>query len=280
MAPRRHADGQRLRRQLPVQLPGRARLEHRRDQGHRLRRSQRHRLRGGPDRAGRQRRADGHAHRRRARSTRARPTPTATRSTDPGSETFARDAQSCDGGTLSAATFTPADGSGSFDCTYADGLSSHNPSVTVSDGDGADSDSLAVTVNNVAPTIAISGAANVNEGSLVQPHPGRGQRPGHGHGLELRRPLGRRRQQHLQHRRRQGTHLRRRAQRLRGHGRPGRRGRHLPRRGKRPLGARQQRRADGHAQRRPERRRGLDPHLQLHGLRSGQRGLQPRCPEL
>ena len=88
--------------------------------------------------------------------------------TDDGApETFSRDAQSCDGGTLSADTFNPVDGSGSFDCTYADGLSSHNPSVTVSDGDGgSDSDSLAVTVTNVAPTIAISGNANVNEGSL------------------------------------------------------------------------------------------------------------------
>ena len=28
------------------------------------------------------------------------------------------------------------DGAGSFDCTYADGPSSHNPSVTVTDGDG------------------------------------------------------------------------------------------------------------------------------------------------
>ncbi len=88
--------------------------------------------------------------------------------TDEGApETFSRDAQSCDGGTLSADTFNPVDGSGSFKCTYADGPSSHNPTVTVSDGDGgSDSDTVAVTVTNVAPTIAISGAANVNEGSL------------------------------------------------------------------------------------------------------------------
>ena len=49
---------------------------------------------------------------------------------------FSRDAQSCDGGTLSGATFSSATGAGSFDCTYADGPSSHDPSVTVSDGDG------------------------------------------------------------------------------------------------------------------------------------------------
>src|SRR5207247_1940565 len=76
-------------------------------------------------------------------------------------------AQSCDGGTLSGATFSSATGAGSFDCTYADGPSSHNPSVTVSDGDGgSDSDSVAVTVTNVAPTIAVSGNASVNEGSV------------------------------------------------------------------------------------------------------------------
>ena len=88
--------------------------------------------------------------------------------TDDGTpETFSRDAQSCDGGVLSATSFNSVDGSGSFDCTYADGPDSHNPSVTVSDGDGgSDSDSLLVSVSNVAPTIAISGAANVNEGSV------------------------------------------------------------------------------------------------------------------
>ena len=93
----------------------------------------------------------------------------------------------------SGATFNSATGAGSFDCSYADGPSSHNPSVTVSDGDGgSDSDSVAVTVTNVAPTIAISGNANVNEGSLYTPHPGRGHRPGHRHRHQLRRPLGRR----------------------------------------------------------------------------------------
>ena len=41
---------------------------------------------------------------------------------------------------------------------------------------------LSVHVNNVAPTIAISGATSVNEGSAVQPDAGRGHRPGHRHG--------------------------------------------------------------------------------------------------
>jgi hypothetical protein len=88
---------------------------------------------------------------------------------DPGSEVFSRDAQSCDGGALSGAAFSSANGAGSFDCTYADGPSSHNPSVTVSDGDGgSDSDSLAVTVDNVAPTATFNNTGPVNEGSSFQ----------------------------------------------------------------------------------------------------------------
>ena len=76
--------------------------------------------------------------------------------TDDGTpETFSRDAQSCDGGTLTDASFNPVDGSGSFKCTYADGLSSHNPSVTVSDGDGgSDSDSVPVTVTTSLRSLA------------------------------------------------------------------------------------------------------------------------------
>ena len=85
---------------------------------------------------------------------------------DPGSETFSRDAQSCDGGTLSNASFNSATGAGSFDCKWDDGPSSHSPSVTVSDGDGgSDGDSLAVTVNNVAPTATFGNNGPVNEGS-------------------------------------------------------------------------------------------------------------------
>ena len=58
------------------------------------------------------------------------------------------------------------DRAGSFDCTYADGPSSHTRASTVSDGDGGSR--LRHDPghgHNVAPTIAISGAANVNEGS-------------------------------------------------------------------------------------------------------------------
>ena len=52
--------------------------------------------------------------------------------------------------------------------TYADGPNTHNVTVDLTDEDGTfldQADALSVTVDNVAPTIAISGASNVNEGS-------------------------------------------------------------------------------------------------------------------
>src|SRR5205085_1995417 len=50
--------------------------------------------------------------------------------------------------------------------TYADGPNDYAVSVTVTDKNNApDTKTFAVHVNNVAPTIAISGNANVNEGS-------------------------------------------------------------------------------------------------------------------
>src|SRR5207244_13013782 len=62
-------------------------------------------------------------------------------------------------------SFNPATGAGSFDCKWDDGLSSHSPSVTVSDGDGgSDSKSLAVSVNNVAPTATFGNNGPINEG--------------------------------------------------------------------------------------------------------------------
>ncbi|MBK7954247.1 MAG: hypothetical protein IPK02_09950 [Candidatus Accumulibacter sp.] len=50
---------------------------------------------------------------------------------------------------------------------FADGPASATASITVSDTGGADSDTVGfgVTVNNVAPTIALGGAASVNEGA-------------------------------------------------------------------------------------------------------------------
>ena len=83
---------------------------------------------------------------------------------DPGSEVFTRDAQTCDGGTLSNDSFNPATGSGSFDCTFADN-GTYNVSVTVGDGFEADSDTRPVTVANVAPSVRAGADATVNEGS-------------------------------------------------------------------------------------------------------------------
>ena len=57
-----------------------------------------------------------------------------------------------------------------------------------------------MTVNNVAPSIAISGAANVNEGSVYSLTLGAVTDPGTDTVIELRRPLGRR-----QHATRYGT---------------------------------------------------------------------------
>ena len=63
--------------------------------------------------------------------------------------------------------FTPGSKSGSFTCSWADdSATAQTVSVNVTDDDtGTDTKSKSVTVNNVAPTIAISGAASVNEGS-------------------------------------------------------------------------------------------------------------------
>ena len=126
--------------------------------------------------------------------------------------------------------------------------------VTDKDGRRPTRRRSSVHVNNVAPTIAISGDAERERGLGLQPDAGRGHRSGHGHGQQLDRPLGRRQQRHLRHERREDAHLRRRPERPRRHGRSDRRGRHVPRPRERVLGAREQRRADDRDQRRAERR--------------------------
>ena len=83
--------------------------------------------------------------------------------TDPGADTFTLDATECGtgGSQVGADTFNPATGAGSFDCSFPDGPASPTVSVTVSDSDGAsDSDTLAVTVNNVKPSIVLTGAGD------------------------------------------------------------------------------------------------------------------------
>ena len=56
---------------------------------------------------------------------------------------------------------------GTFQCSFADGLTTPDVQVRVQDNSNAQSNtaSQAVTVSNVPPSIAISGAASVNEGS-------------------------------------------------------------------------------------------------------------------
>ena len=114
--------------------------------------------------------------------------------------------------------------------TYADGPNDYT--VTVDrDRRGRHLDhakTFSVHVNNVAPSIAISGDANVNEGSAYSLTLGAVTDPGTDtvSSYVVHWGDGNR---HLRHQRRQDAHLRRRPERLRRHGRPGRRGRHLPR---------------------------------------------------
>ena len=93
------------------------------------------------------------------------------------------DATECGaGGTRSARTpSTPATGAGSFVCSFPDGPARPDVSVTVSDSDGAsDSDTLAVTVNNVAPTVTLTGPTrrSTRADAHLQLHD---QRSGRGH---------------------------------------------------------------------------------------------------
>ena len=85
---------------------------------------------------------------------------------DPGADTFPASSETCGAnGTLSDRIFDPATGSGSFRCTYSDASSGSVVRVTVLDDDGGSgSDSITVTVNEVAPTVALTGPATVDEG--------------------------------------------------------------------------------------------------------------------
>src|SRR5205085_4181883 len=56
---------------------------------------------------------------------------------------------------------------GSVECRFPDGPNSSTVSASATDSDGAtgNTDSQSVTVANVAPTVVLNGAANVDEGS-------------------------------------------------------------------------------------------------------------------
>src|SRR5206468_549999 len=92
--------------------------------------------------------------------------------TDPGTgDTFPAAANSVDcgvNGTASNVLFTPASKTGSFDCTWSNDSGAGTADVTATVGDddgGTDTDTVNVTVSNVAPTVTLSGADHVSEGS-------------------------------------------------------------------------------------------------------------------
>ena len=83
---------------------------------------------------------------------------------DPGDDPNPTVTESCGCG----GTKTDTAAANSFDCTFPDGPESASVSVSADDGDASNnigSDSKTVTVANVAPTVVLSGAASVNEGS-------------------------------------------------------------------------------------------------------------------
>ena len=140
--------------------------------------------------------------------------------------------------------------------TYADGPDDHAITVDLVDEDGTFLDranALSVHVNNVPPSITISGAATVNEGSAYSLTLGAVTDPGADTVSSYVVHWGDGNTSTYGTERRQDPHLRGRAGRPRDHRRPRRRGRDLhstPR--QRALGARQQRAAlDHHQRRRP-----------------------------
>ena len=100
--------------------------------------------------------------------------------TDPGSDTFSAGTPSCGASgdyVLDSLVFSSVTGDGTFECLFAD----DNPtatasdlstvSITITDDDtGATTAPQIVTVNNVAPTVVLSGAAPVNEGETTTIH--------------------------------------------------------------------------------------------------------------
>jgi hypothetical protein len=71
----------------------------------------------------------------------------------------------CNGGSLAAATYATSGTGDSTSCAFADNGSYIVSGKIVDKDNGATEYTTVVTVNNLAPTIAISGATNVNEGS-------------------------------------------------------------------------------------------------------------------
>ena len=86
---------------------------------------------------------------------------------DPGADTFVVVGEGCgDAATISDETFDSATGVGSFNCTFPDGPANSTVGVQVKDSDEAQSntDTIDVSIANVAPAVTITGDASVNEG--------------------------------------------------------------------------------------------------------------------
>jgi hypothetical protein len=86
---------------------------------------------------------------------------------DPGADTVSSVTTNCGGnGSKVSGSDTNTDTSGSFQCTFPDGPASSIVSASATDSDGATgaADTQSVTVNNVAPTVTLSGAASADEG--------------------------------------------------------------------------------------------------------------------
>ncbi|MBI1374528.1 MAG: LEPR-XLL domain-containing protein, partial [Phycisphaera sp.] len=82
--------------------------------------------------------------------------------TDPGADTITQTVINWGDGTVETVTGLPS----SRSHVYDDGSASYTVVATVTDEDGStNSNNLTVTVNNVAPTVTISGAPEVDEGS-------------------------------------------------------------------------------------------------------------------
>ncbi len=87
---------------------------------------------------------------------------------DPGADTVTSVATSCGAnGAKVSGSDTNTNTAGSFKCTFADGPNNSTVSVQATDSDSAAGNTATqtVTVNNVAPTVVLSGAGSVNEGS-------------------------------------------------------------------------------------------------------------------
>jgi hypothetical protein len=84
-------------------------------------------------------------------------------SSDPGTDTITGWTINWGDGDIQTVTGTPA----SVTHAYADGPSNYTTTATASDEDGtfAAGNTVSVTVNNVAPTLTISGTSSVNEGA-------------------------------------------------------------------------------------------------------------------